>query len=367
MVKNIFKKIFRYKLVSIYFIISQLIILMSVFGVLQIYNKAYAKENDRLKSIAKNRIELDVTTMGNKDLLSSIGNNVVTGNIVAENLSVEFTERGSSNKCEVLLVVNEELPYPLVEGHIPGAYDEDYGRNVVALGRDKYNNAYEKNGKKYVTLAQEEYEVVGVIGSNYSDYWDYNIVFNIKCMGEKTKNALCTNNEQIITLYSNNYDLNDSYKNAYQNIVDVDKLSNIVAYNKADSGQSSIKQTLGREQLKTNIIVYVFCLLNSIIISMFWIIQRKKELIIKRIFGYGNVRLLLDILKENLILMCISLIIYMFIYFIFNFKKYINGEIIIYSNSTMILSVVVLFFITLIITMIYPVIIIYNKSERLIR
>lgn len=56
------RKIFRYKLVSIYFILSQLIVLTAVFGVLQIYNKAYAKEQDRLNAIADNRIQLDITT-----------------------------------------------------------------------------------------------------------------------------------------------------------------------------------------------------------------------------------------------------------------------------------------------------------------
>ena len=56
--RKIFNKIFRYRLVSIYFILSQLVILTAIFGVLNTINKAYAKENDRLKALAKNRIEL---------------------------------------------------------------------------------------------------------------------------------------------------------------------------------------------------------------------------------------------------------------------------------------------------------------------
>ena len=43
------------------FIISQLVMFYAVFSVLSIYNKAYAKETDRLQSIYKNRIQLDVT------------------------------------------------------------------------------------------------------------------------------------------------------------------------------------------------------------------------------------------------------------------------------------------------------------------
>ena len=44
--RKIFNKIFRYRLVSIYFILSQLVILTAIFGVLNTINKAYAKEND---------------------------------------------------------------------------------------------------------------------------------------------------------------------------------------------------------------------------------------------------------------------------------------------------------------------------------
>ena len=43
--RKIFNKIFRYRLVSIYFILSQLVILTAIFGVLNTINKAYAKEN----------------------------------------------------------------------------------------------------------------------------------------------------------------------------------------------------------------------------------------------------------------------------------------------------------------------------------
>ena len=60
--RKIFNKIFRYRLVSIYFILSQLVILTAIFGVLNTINKAYAKENDRLKALAKNRICLLYTS-----------------------------------------------------------------------------------------------------------------------------------------------------------------------------------------------------------------------------------------------------------------------------------------------------------------
>ena len=50
--RKIFNKIFRYRLVSIYFILSQLVILTAIFGVLNTINKAYAKEKEKSKEKA---------------------------------------------------------------------------------------------------------------------------------------------------------------------------------------------------------------------------------------------------------------------------------------------------------------------------
>ena len=46
---KIFNKIFRYRLVSIYFILSQLVILTAIFGVLNTINKAYEKKMTGLR------------------------------------------------------------------------------------------------------------------------------------------------------------------------------------------------------------------------------------------------------------------------------------------------------------------------------
>ena len=54
-IKALLRSVFRYRLISAFFIISQLVMFYAVFGVLSIYNKAYAKETDRLQSMYKDR------------------------------------------------------------------------------------------------------------------------------------------------------------------------------------------------------------------------------------------------------------------------------------------------------------------------
>ena len=69
-IKALLRSVFRYRLISAFFIISQLVMFYAVFGVLSIYNKAYAKETDRLQSMYKNRIQLDVTVGNSQDMFN---------------------------------------------------------------------------------------------------------------------------------------------------------------------------------------------------------------------------------------------------------------------------------------------------------
>ena len=358
------RKIFRYKLVSVYFIISQLIVLAAIFGVLQIYNKAFAKEKDRLDSIAKNRIELDISTTGVLDLFTKVGEGVSIGNVIADGkIHTEFSEAGASTRCEMLLAINEELPYPIIWGHIPGTVETDFGRNVVALGRDKYKYAYERNGKRYVTLDQSEYEVVGVIGSENSDYWDYKIVMNNHCAAENTLDKISYIQEQIITIYSNSNELTDSYETLYWQIKNIDQMCNIVPYKKNSTGDSTVSKTLEKENIRVNIMVYIFCLLNCVIISVLWIIQRRKELAIKKTFGYGNGRILFEIAANIVAMMFISFIIFIALYGIYRIFQSDRTGLVIEVNLFSIISVLVLFLVTTVITMTYPICKICRKDS----
>ena len=59
---KILKRLFRYKLTAIFMIIGQVIVLFTIFGALGVYNKkAYNKENDRLRSLYKNVIQMQIT------------------------------------------------------------------------------------------------------------------------------------------------------------------------------------------------------------------------------------------------------------------------------------------------------------------
>ena len=353
--KSVSEHIFRYRLAAVCFILGQMVIYMTIFGALQIYNMAVNKENDRKNAIYAQRIKIEATTMGGRDILSKVYQGVETGNLLLSGkISVPFKESGAATRTEILIGISEPLPYPMVSGHIPGTEEADYGKNVVALGRDKYQHAYERDGKHYVTLCLEEYEVVGVIGSS-SDYWDYKIVMNINCIGQKTQAYFIKNSSYELHLDSNVSDietLQQNYERIFENIKNADAGSSVLASIDKSKGKSTMENTYARQNIKVNYIVYAFCLVNSILVSYFWIIARRKEIAIRKAFGYSNIHIIKMLFADMLEMMAAALGFFLAVYLLgyYWFHQLLH----IYINLRTLTGLILIMLGTSVISILYP-------------
>lgn len=353
--KSLLRSVFRYRLISAFFIISQLVMFYAVFGVLSIYNKAYAKETDRLQSMYKNRIQLDVTVGNSQDMFNYISNGVEDGNmILGGKLSLSYAQISANTKCEVILKSNEELPYKMVSGRLPGSEPGDSGKRLIAVGRYKYKDAYEMDGKKYVTLENEEYEICGVIGSSTSDYYDYKMVLNIDCLGTNVMNEICRKDSYTIELSSNTRSLDNSYSAVFGNIRSVDAKSQINAKKLNSKGESDVVKALQGENMKINVMVYVFCIFNCLLMSQFWLIQRSREIAVKKIYGMSDSRIIGAMACNILALSVTALIIFAVSAVIINVVT--AGAGIITVNLTTLLTTIAAIAVTIILSMAYPVI-----------
>ena len=287
--RRILENVLRYKKSFVFVLIGQIVIYISVFGILNLYNNAENREKDRIESIYDSRIEIDLYKSQEKNIFSEDFLNIDRGNIVVtKGLSLSFSEQGLPNIVDLVLVNNEELPYKLIKGHIPGTEESDIGRNVVAIGRDKLKYAYEENGKQYITLATTKYEVVGVLGSNRSDFWDYKIVLNIHCISDKTLESINKDSDFKLELGSNNIDIFDIYKDVYVSLKSEDNGLNLESNKVKGLGESTVSTTLNRTGLAKKLSVALFCFCNCLVISEFFFIEHRKELEIEKTLGASN-------------------------------------------------------------------------------
>ena len=92
-IRKAFRNVFRYKLTAIFFIIGQLIMYVTIFGALGIYNKAYQKEADRLAAQYKSRIDMKAVSLNKSDILDVSEEDITEGNVIAKNISLFYAER----------------------------------------------------------------------------------------------------------------------------------------------------------------------------------------------------------------------------------------------------------------------------------
>lgn len=366
-IRQIFRKIFRYKLTALFFLIGQLIVYGTIFGALGIYNKAYNKEMDRLNSLYNECIQLDVVTTKKADIFSGAGVNTDVGNIVLKgNLTLGIQEFGSSMRSQIIIKANEDLNYELVSGRLPGEMPDDAGKNVLAAGINKVKNAREADGKKYLTIEGETYEIVGIMGSEKSDYWNDTIVMNVNCIGENTLKAVMTKQQYMIEIGSDKYKLDKTYSTVYGNIKSADSEAVIEATKINSTGESTMGTTLAKENLRVNIIAYFFCILNCMIMSEFWMIQRRKEFAIKKAFGMSNIRIILQIACNVIVLGVVALVLFMAGFVILKYLPISIGFKMSFSLTSLLLAAASIL-ITFIVTMIYPgyKIIKFNPAEQI--
>lgn len=294
--------------------VGQIIVLFTIFGALGVYNKAYNKENDRLRSLYKNVIQMQITTSKKTDVISGISSDVEQCNlIIKKKFSVAIAELGKAYLCEVILKDNESLKYPLLNGRLPGKEKS----NEVAVGKNKANIAIKQGDDLFLTIEGEEYKIVGIIGSEVSDYWDDKMVLHIDSMGDSVKKALTKQVSYTVELCSDSDIEEKIYSTVYGNIKSYDGDSSIEAIKVNSDNGSVLEQTLAKENLEVNIIAYCFCILNCMVISEFWILQRRKEYAIKKLLGMNDMRLIVNMIREiigiTLLSCCIFLIIYIVI------------------------------------------------------
>lgn len=359
--RKIFRKIFRYKLTSIFFIIGQLIIYITIFGALAVYNRAYDKEKDRINAVYKNRIELEINMSKKADFMSFFADSTNTGNaVISGKLALGIQELGTSVRSEIIIMSNEQMNYKLESGRLPGENAKN-GRLEVAVGRNKAKFATVENGKKYLVIEGDRYEISGILGSDKSDYWDNKVVLNIACLGDKTLNSLMKKMSYTVELGSNSYELDDTYKTVYGNIKSIDQDSVIKAKKLISNGESTLEKSMAKENMQVNVITYIFCVLNSMIISEFWIIQRRKEFAIKKALGMKNSKIIMEMFINITELSGISLIMFLLLNILS--KVFVGSAFIdIKISFIMVLTVIAAIIVTVVASLIYPVYKIFHMN-----
>ena len=219
-----------------------------------------------------------------------------------------------NNDKGTILFFNYELEtvYPMIEGEFITKEDFINSRKVAVVGKNIIHDTYIKDGNRYLSVENDEYLVKGIMGHEKRDLVCDNI-FILNSTGyfankENSKNA----NVHIISS-------KNSINNAIVNIENIlkEKSPNIqVTAN--ESVQFQGENTLFALYVLPQIVKSVISvfLINIIIVNVFWLLSRKREISIKKSLGATNINIMLEIMFQQVIIVIVAYIVAIILHYL---------------------------------------------------
>ncbi len=221
--------------------------------------------------------------------------------------------------------------FPMEEGRFLNDTDFCAGNNVAVIGKNYKDCVQLENGKKYITLGEHKFEVIGIMGfekqstiddyiyiNGLSDCYDNSRIFIVDCLrGKNVKDKICFYLEEL----------------------------NIEGYGNEliSEGCSFEDSVLVKIEASKWFVKLILCTLISVVlISTQWIKGRKRELMIKKLLGATNKIIAKEILSSIGMYLGISFVlIYGVCYFYY--PDYLVFLWLVYFMSVIIISLICLF------------------------
>ena len=261
---------------------------------------------------------------------------------------------GTEVLTTVYLSVPEPFPFEVTEGSVPSAERLQDEEPVILLGKGLRKNTYTRDGDDYYQLCGQEYKVLGYVSAENADGLDY-----IRCLFYENLESKV---REEIDFQAARGGLSFVFKSDTKNLMEFyqeksEQLLGIVEMmNHTSNVEESIYLEDGglRDFYRYAYLLYLFAIVLVIMVMQLWILQRKKELAIRRAIGFTKGQIILLIAKEllKIILMTgvLCTILQIVVQKILKIGNYSGFDLT--SISTALLFIMV----TFVLLMIYPVI-----------
>lgn len=312
------KKIFRYPISDIYMVLGLLITFLSLFFTRTISDSFQAAADDGEKYQYKYSESINVTFDSAADLTELF--DVTSGVFEISDVSVVLNDNNATQLCSVILGCAEETVYQICEGAFPTEEELCGEENIVLLGRGLEDICYERDGYTYVMAQNDEYRVTGFIGTDNSDAQDYEVVFFLSACGDGVKQIL-EGYESIMVNMQSNYETTG----ALQTLVSANIEDKALSCKLLMGGDTEVTYSGQTSEADNSLyqMLYLFCMINCLVVSEFWISERKNDVSIRRILGYSGARIYGFLYVQLLRPVCVAAVLCLICQF---FSRYLSFD-----------------------------------------
>lgn len=302
----------RYPVSGIYMLLAMLLTFIALFKGVALYNQLMAgvQDGDKYGYIYGADVNLNVQSenISYKKLFEGISSNAY----VQVNMGLD--KENASYLVQIYYNM-EDNKMTFLEGSMPSKAGVKEGTAAVVIGKHHKKYCEISDGKRYISINGEKYLVTGIVGSKNSDYLDYNVITEYQYLAKEATKQIATDFISDAAIESDNSlyeDIEIIKENANAIGVDVEVVetfANSNAYN--DDGLTSMYTFM-----------YVFCLVNCVVASEFFVWERYNEIIIRKTYGFKTLDIFSVLFKDVLKLSGVAGILGMIINLIINYFEY---------------------------------------------
>lgn len=235
---------------------------------------------------------------------------------------------------------DDEWHYPLSEGRYYTAKEIEEGKKVVLIGKNYKENVYNEDGKDYIDIEKEKYEVIGIVGiKGELSLWDSRIFMPCTAIPKTTDFGNSGTNYISFIMHNKDDDFSKDEEVILKNAIKIlgessfDYIGEIESEDLA-GGLINIEDVI----FSVAILGYIVSLVYSINIVVFWIENRRKEIGVRKAVGYTNKDIAKLLIAEMIGLCLASCVVALIIQFIlwilcgsllgYNLKIYVSNIVI---------------------------------------
>lgn len=204
--------------------------------------------------------------------------------------------------------------YPLIKGEYPDDEIRKENSRCVVLGKNRKKYVSTENGTDYIYLDGEKYIVTGYISTQRSHYLDNRVIIyntdNESNMRKSVNDSLKMGMAQIVFASDTDkelYNIADEFVEQIGLLSDGMLEANVIS--ESESTEITTSYVPDVTYRRWAWLAYAFCMISDVFLLQYWIMQRKKEIVIKKIYGFSAFRILWDIFTETLLLMAVSVLL----------------------------------------------------------
>lgn len=224
-----------------------------------------------------------------EDLIEEIKD--IPGNIVSVGNYLYLNSTDKYQETEIVIKQDEKLSYPI----------EIIDRNGdIYIGKKLEEECVKDDGILYINIDNKAYRVAGIISSENTDVLNYKIVI---LNDYELIESLLEKGVLTVECGSNSYDLSSSVNSFYN----ANGKNAYIDFNSISSKYIEVGSENADQEFY--MAISVFSIINCVVISEFWIMRRRKEIIIRKLFGFSNKKLFYYIYNQIAKISAIAIIV----------------------------------------------------------